>query len=174
MAGEEEWNHIVLQTIKEGTQMKDIKLFLTFMVGFVVGVSIGSLFSDLLQPYLPEVLKPKKQEIEGKVTAKQLNQDALLVTVSTPPGAILVTFDKKVSEINLLVEKGDMITVSLHQYEPFVTNPSIIRVRKAQSQEETSESIPIPNDSPSPTAPGAQRSPPLPEEENHAEDPISF
>jgi len=154
--------------------MKDLKLFLVFIIGFVIGISIASLFSDLLQPYFPEVLKPEKEAIEGKVTAKQVKQDKLLFTVSAPQGAILVTFSEKLSEIDLLIEEEDMITLGLHQYEPFVTNPTIRRVIKVEQRRDKTESRPTPDDSSSPFEPGSGGLPDEPEEENPTENSISF
>ena len=119
-------------------------------------------------------MKPKKEEIEGKVTAKQLKQDKLLFTVSTPQGAILVTFKEKLSEIDLLIAKEDMITLGLQQYEPFVTNPMIIRVRKAQPKKEKVGEKPTPDDSVSPLEPGTESIPDEPEKEGLAEDSMAF
>jgi len=124
--------------------MKVYKFFLVLVIGIVIGVIFASLGSDLIQPYLPGFLKPKKETMEGKVVAKELQQDTLLITVSTPTGAMLVTFNKKVPEINLLVEKGNMITLSLHEYEAFVHDPTIKRVRKAEIPQEKNELIPRP------------------------------
>ena len=100
--------------------MKDLKVFLVFLIGFAIGITVATLFSDFLRPYFPEVLKPEKEIIEGKVTAKELKRDRLLLTVSAPHGAILITFNKRLSEIDLLIEEDDTITLGLHQYEPFV------------------------------------------------------
>ena len=154
--------------------MKDLKIFLVFIVGFAVGIAIGSIFSDLLEPYLPEILKPKFEEIEGKVTAKQTKHDKLLFTVSTPPGAILVTFSEKVPEVDLLIETGDMITLGLYQYEPFVTNPTIKKVRKGEQQEDKTESGETPDDSGSPLPPEAGSFSEEAEEEVLPPDPIAF
>ena len=154
--------------------MKDVKFFLVFLIGFAIGISIGSLFTDLLQPYLPEVLKPMREEIEGQVTAEQLKKDKLLFTVSTSQGAILVTFNKNLAEIDLLIEKEDIITLGLHQYEPFVTNPQIIRVRKAQPHKEKVGERPTPGDSISPLEPGTGNLPDESEEEDSTEDSIAF
>jgi hypothetical protein len=153
--------------------MKDVKLFLMFIIGFVLGICIGSLFTDLLQPYLPAVLKPVREEIEGAVTAKELQKEKLLFTVSTPQGAILVTFDEKLSEIALLIAEGDTITLGVHQYEPFVSNPVIIRVRKEAPQRSKSLQRAIPKHSLSPLEPKTRTEPDEPEEDV-AEDSISF
>ena len=154
--------------------MKDLKLFLVFIIGFAIGIIVASLFSDLLRPYFPKVLKPEKEVIEGKVTAKEMNQGKLLFTVAAPQGAILVTFSEKLSEIDLLIEEEDMITLGLHQYEPFVSDPTIRRVVKLEQQNEAAVSRPTPDDASSPFEPETGGLSDEPEEENSTEDSISF
>lgn len=154
--------------------MKDLKLFLVFLLGFAVGIVVASLCADWLRPYFPQVRKPEKEVLEGRVTAKQLEQEKLLLTVSAPTGAMLVTFSEKLSEIDLLIEEDDMITLGLHHYEPFITNPAIKRVRKAGAFEESSQASPIPDDAASPFDPGSGDSSDEPEEDVSEEDAISF
>jgi hypothetical protein len=86
-----------------------------------------------LAPYLPESVSfggGSGQPVEGTVKGKLPRDDKLLITVSTPDGASLVTFTQKVEEISLLVDVGDHITLKMGKYEPFVMNPTIIRVDK--------------------------------------------
>jgi hypothetical protein len=63
---------------------------------------------------------------------KQREGERLLLAVQTAQGAILVTFKKKVAEIDLLVQQGDIVTLGLSRYEPFVDEPVIERVRKQE------------------------------------------
>lgn len=75
------------------------------------------------------------------------------MTVTTPNGTILATFRKQVPEIDLLVEEQDSITLDVKQYEPFVTDPPVIKVNKltrqvpepAQPSQPSIESEPLPD-----------------------------
>jgi hypothetical protein len=107
-------------------------VLLTFLVGLAVGVSGALLAPRLAGPYLPEALRGPTPVIEGEVAQKQRQGDRLLLTVVTPHGSMLVTFRKKVAEIDLLLEQGDTLTLILRQYAPFVEDPMIERVRKAK------------------------------------------
>lgn len=104
----------------------------------LIGVAIG-IGGTVLGPrpagqYVPQSLRGKPPTIvEGQVVRKQREGDRLLLTVATPEGSILVTFRKKVTEIELLVAEGDTLTLALRRYEPFVENPEIERVRKPKS-----------------------------------------
>lgn len=102
-----------------------------FLLGLVLGVS-GMIFAPRLAgPYLPAALKPGVT-VEGRVVAKQREPDRLLLTVRTPEGSTLVTFTKRIPEIDLLVEKTDSIMLSMKHYRPFVENPEIMRVAKEE------------------------------------------
>ncbi len=101
-----------------------------FLVGVGIGVGGTMTAPDYLSPYLPDMIRGDTEIVEGVVTAKERKRAWLLITVNTPQGAILSTFKNKVDEIELLVEEGDAIELSLHQYEPFVEDPAIKRVRK--------------------------------------------
>jgi hypothetical protein len=68
--------------------------------------------------------------VEGIVVKKQQEVDRLLLTISAPEGAILATFKQKVTEIALLVDEGDTVSMNLRRYEPFVEDPTVVRVRK--------------------------------------------
>ena len=117
---------------------------LIFLIGVALGI-VGTLLApEFIGPYLPEAIQGKAELVEGKVVAKQREPDRLLLTVLTPQGAILVTFKKKVPEINLLVEQGDTVTLDLRQYKPFVEDPAIKRVRKERPRGRTKESEPSP------------------------------
>jgi small basic protein len=129
--------------------MKLSVVFLILLVGIALGV-VGTIFApDAAGPYLPEALRVKKAEtIDGEVVRKLREGERLLLTVQTTQGAILVTFKKKVAEIDLLVQQGDTITLRLSRYEPFVDEPAIERVRKQ-------EPTPRPKASAPPSSPGA-------------------
>ncbi len=121
--------------------MKSFFIFLiSLIIGIVIGISVTIIEPDFIKPYLSGFSIGKLNSIEGYVIMKQLEQDKLLLTVHAPQGATLATFDKKVSEIDLLVEKGDSITLSLRKYKPFIKNPIIKSVKKGgqiEKEEET-------------------------------------
>lgn len=80
--------------------------------------------------YLPTFIAGETYSLEGSVARLQREPERLLVTISTPQGALLAIFTQKVSEIELLLAEGDLVTVALRQYEPFITNPRIEKVMK--------------------------------------------
>ncbi len=45
-------------------------------------------------------------------------------------GALLVTFRKKLVEIDLLVQEGDTVALGIKSYRPFVDDPELRAVRK--------------------------------------------
>lgn len=113
--------------------MKTGSILLTLLVGIALGVG-GTLFApDVADPYLPDTFRVKKAEtVDGEVVQKLREGERLRLTVQTTQGSVLATFKKKVSEIDLLVQQGDTVTLALGRYEPFVEDPSIERVRKQE------------------------------------------
>jgi len=107
--------------------------FLVFLVGVALGVAGTVFLPDLLAPYLPQSLRGSEEAVAGLVTAKERQDDKLLLTVDSPSGAVLATFSKKVAEISLLVDEGDSVTLAVHLVEPFVNDPTIRQVQKAPS-----------------------------------------
>lgn len=103
---------------------------LVFVIGLVVGIVAAFVAQPFLGDRLPEAVGGKRESVSGPVAAKQLDGDRLLLTVVTPAGAILGTFKKKVEEINLLVEVGDTVELTIPGYEPFLEDPQITRVGK--------------------------------------------
>lgn len=132
---------------------------LVFAIGFVLGVAAVIIARPFLGERLPEAVGGKKQSVAGPVTAKQQQGDRLLLTINTSAGAILGTFTRKVDEINLLVERGDTVTLTVSGYEPFLNDPEITRVGKPTGGEfvervgpdstdvETADSLSTPADS---------------------------
>ena len=102
----------------------------TFLVGLVLGITGTVLGPRLLEPYLPSAIRGDLEGIEGAVMSKQRKGDRLLLTVQTTEGAILATFKKKLTEIDLLVAEGDMLTLARTGYRAFMEDPAIGRVRK--------------------------------------------
>lgn len=115
--------------------MKSMIVYVTlFLLGIGVGLGAPFLASRYAQPYLPQFLQETIHPLTGTVTHKQRDQDRLLMTVTTQDGTILATFQKQVPEIDLLVQEQDSVTLDVRQYEPFVTDPPILKVNKQASQ----------------------------------------
>jgi hypothetical protein len=106
------------------------------MVPFVSGLILGILcmiyLPKYVQPYLPESMAKKEIVLKGTVVAKEIKGDAVLLTVSTPEGALLATFKQKTGEIGRLINEKDEIQLTLPNYMPFIDDPKIIRVVKEQ------------------------------------------
>lgn len=137
-----------------------MKSWITYMLVFAFGVGAGLgapfLASKYAEPYLPQMLKVPVHPLAGTVTQKQRDQDRLLMTVTTDDGTILATFRKQISEIDLLVEEQDSITLDVSQYQPFLNDPSVLKVHKQKN--------PKPALPPSPSAEPAQ----LPDTSQHS------
>lgn len=108
--------------------MPNRRTLTTFLIGLALGIVLAFAGRAFLSTRLPDSIAGRRESLDGVVTAKQLEQDRLLLTVVTPAGATLVTFKKRVAEIALLVDEGDRITLSLSHYEPFLEDPQIARV----------------------------------------------
>lgn len=126
------------------------------LVGLVVG-ALGAIFlPDLAAPYLPDALRAERVEVDGIVEAKDVSSDRLLLTVSGPEGATLITYTGEIAEIGLLVEEGDSVRIGLDAYSPFATDAPILRVRKprAEGAPDTVDAGP-PDEVPAPAPPAA-------------------
>jgi hypothetical protein len=100
------------------------------VIGLLLGV-LGTIFLPAyVRPYLPQWIMGKTVVVKGTVAAKQKKDTVLLLTVDTPEGAMLATFNRKVDEINLLVNENDGIELTIPKYMPFVEDPRIVRVVK--------------------------------------------
>lgn len=104
------------------------------LAGLVLG-ALGALFGpDLAAPYLPSLLRPSLEEVEGPVLGKRSEGERLLLTVNTERGAVLATFRQRVAEIDLLVEEGDSVTLGVDGYAPLVEDPLLRAVKKGGSR----------------------------------------
>jgi len=122
--------------------MKGTAIIIALAVGIALGVG-GALYApDYIKSYLPQPASSSANAIDGKVVAKGKESDRLLLTILTPEGATLVTFTKRIPEINLLVSEGDTVTLGLRQYRPFISNPPIKRVRKLEEPFSAAEGTP--------------------------------
>jgi hypothetical protein len=100
--------------------------------GFILGILCMIYLPKYVQPYLPESIAGKETLLKGTVVVKEKKGDALLLTVSTPEGALLATFKQKAGEVNLLINEKDEVQFTVPNYMPFIDDPKIIRVVKEQ------------------------------------------
>ena len=114
--------------------MKLVVGLIVFIAGVGLGYSATYLPSQYVNPYLPPMLQAEGMAVKGLVVEKQREADRLLLTVSTPSGALLAIFPSHITEIDLLVEIGDTVTLGLRAYEPFVEDPVIQAVMKPDYQ----------------------------------------
>ena len=115
--------------------MKSLMVYISvFVLGVGLGLGAPFLAARYAQPYIPQFLQEAVHPLTGTVTHKERQQDRLLMTVTTRDGTILATFRKQVPEIDLLVEEQDSVTLDVKQYEPFVTDPPVIKVNKLTRQ----------------------------------------
>ncbi len=112
-------------------QKKGGRGLLIFLIGLAVGVAGALLLPRYLAPYLPAGLGRGTETVEGPVLGKRMEGDRLLLTVRAEQGAALATFRERVSEIDLLVDVGDTITLGVARYEPFIDDPAFRAIRKA-------------------------------------------
>jgi hypothetical protein len=104
--------------------------FILFIFGLILGIAGTILLPAYVRPYIPEWAQEKTTAVKGTVMAKQKKGNTLLLTVNTPEGALLATFTRKVSEVNLLVNEQDVIEFTLTKYAPLIDDPKIIRIIK--------------------------------------------
>ncbi len=130
---------------------KKNRWFPAFLVGILLG-ALGAVFlPGLLRPYLPGALRGERVEVAGLVEAKSREPERLLLTIGGETGAVLVTYTKKVAEIDLLVEPGDSVVLAMREYAPFVEDPAIRRVQKSaefsrtQRRAEPVDAVPDPS-----------------------------
>lgn len=138
-----------------------------FLAGVVLGVLAAVFLPGLVRPYLPQWVMGKTVVVKGTVAAKQKKADALLLTVNTPEGVLLASFQRKVDEINLLINETDTIEFRLAKYMPFIDDPKIIRVVKK------TEAVPEPVPAPAPKERGAREGRPGAKEKPAAPAPAS-
>jgi hypothetical protein len=103
-----------------------------FIFGLLLGILCTIYLPEYAQPYLPEFMAGNETMLKGTVIVKEKRGEALLLTVSTPEGALLATFKQKIGEIDLLIKEKDEVQFTLPNYAPFIDDPKIIRVVKEQ------------------------------------------
>jgi len=132
-----------------------------FLLGLVLGI-LGAVFLPAyVRPYIPQWVMGTTIVVKGTVAAKQKKENAMLLTVDTPEGVLLATFNKKVDEINLLINEKDTIEFTLPKYMPFIDDPKIIRVVRDQKASSDQASAEKPQEQGTKEAkPGRQEKPP--------------
>ncbi len=103
------------------------------VAGLALGVAAALALPPLVGPHLPDALRSERTRIGGEVLNKRADAERVLLTVSTDSGAMLATFRQRVSAIDLLVEPGDSVVLSLDRYGPFVEDPFLHGVRKGRA-----------------------------------------
>lgn len=103
-----------------------------FLGGLVIGITATVFAPRVISPYFPGLFMGTADGIEGRVATKQIEGDRLILTILTDEGAILATFKKKVTEIDILVATGDRVTLARKDYQAFLDDPGIGRVRKKE------------------------------------------
>ncbi len=104
---------------------------ITLVIGMALGAAAAVYLPRILQPYLPDALAGKKTVVTGTVMAKEKNAASLLLTLNTAQGALLATFTRKADETNLLVSAGDSVELRIKSYQPFIEDPTVLRVVKS-------------------------------------------
>lgn len=105
--------------------------FPLFILGLVLGVAATIILPRVLGPRLPGTFRTGNL-MEGRVLAKLVDGDRLLLKVQTDENVYLATFEERQREIELLVDQGDLVTLQIQGTDPFPMGPAIRRVRKPQ------------------------------------------
>ena len=100
------------------------------LIGVVLGIGLALIVGRVAGPYFSEVFS-FGPGLEGEVVDKELEAERLLLRVSTAQGVLVAVFTQDVNEIDMLVERGDIVALSIDRYEPFVDNPGIESVQRS-------------------------------------------
>lgn len=106
--------------------------WLWLLIGLATGVA-GTIAAPIfLTPYLPDGLLGggDLEILSGPVLGEERSGERLLLTIETEPGALIASFTQRMDEIALLVDPGDIVTIGVEDYEPFVENPDFKGVKK--------------------------------------------
>jgi hypothetical protein len=105
----------------------------TFLIGVVVGFAVANRGPALIAPYVPKVSSGPGEHIEGQVVRKQREGNRLLVKVNTAQGPMLVTFTQKVADLDVLLDPGDIVTLTIPGSTTFVEDPVFERIKAPAS-----------------------------------------
>lgn len=112
-------------------QKRRSRFFPGFIFGLMAGVIAAVVSPSWWQALIPDALFPAGS-MEGVVLGKSREEARLLLKLETKEGVLLATFTQRVEEIDLLVEKGDRVTLRVPRYEPFLTDPRLDRVVESE------------------------------------------
>jgi hypothetical protein len=101
---------------------------LIFLFGVIMGVAGTLVLPRVLGPMLPGSLRDGRI-VEGEVVEKVLDGDRLLLKVRTKEESFLATFVRRQKDVNLLVDRGDLVTLEVAGANPFPVDPGIESVR---------------------------------------------
>jgi len=107
-------------------------LIVTLLVGAALGIAGMVYVPPRVDPYLPKELRLKSRVVEGQVLQKQRDGNRVLVKVQVGQGVILAVFSKRVPEVDLLVEPGATLALSVPSDAPVVDDPAIEHVTRAK------------------------------------------
>lgn len=120
---------------KDLKRVKGGRRLLWFLVGLALGIAGAVVVPPLARPYLPGGLGGGGELLVGTILEEEREGDRLLLTVDADRGALIASFTRRVSEIALLVEPGDSLTLRAPDYEPFLEDPDIESIRKPRLRE---------------------------------------
>ncbi len=115
-----------------GESKRKSRFFPGLILGFIAGAIAAVVSPSWWQSLVPDALFPRGA-MESVVLEKSLDEGRLLLRLDTEGGVLLATFTQKADEIDLLVEKGDRVTLRAARYEPFLSDPRIDRVVKPEA-----------------------------------------
>ncbi len=115
-----------------GEPKRKSRFFPGLILGFIAGAMAAVIAPSWWQSLVPDSLFPGGA-MESVVLGKSREEGRLLLKLETEGGVLLATFTQRVEEIDLLVEKGDRVTLRAARYEPFLIDPRLDRVVKPEA-----------------------------------------
>jgi len=112
-------------------QKRRSRFFPGFVLGLIAGAIAAAVAPSWWQALVPDGLFPGGA-MESVVLGKSQEEGRLLLKLETGGGVLLATFTERLEEIDLLVEKGDRVTLRVAEYQPFLTDPRLDRVVKPE------------------------------------------
>lgn len=100
------------------------------LLGVALGVAAALLAPRYVAPHLPPALGGGLVTVQGEVLDKERESGRLLFTLDSERGAMLATFRDRISELDLLVGRGDSVTLAMAEFRPFVDDPNLVGVKK--------------------------------------------